>query len=31
MACVQGFLEVNVNEDVGGVPHACMEISDLAL
>jgi len=31
VACVQGLLEVDVNEDVGGVPHAWMEISDLPL
>jgi len=31
VACVQGLLEVDVNEDVGGTPHAWMEISDFLL
>ena len=31
VACVQSFLEVDVNEDVRGISHACVEISILPL
>ena len=31
VACVHSFLEVDVNEDIGRVPHACTRVKEESL